>query len=205
MEEGGHFLNAMCFKIRFRHFCLSCLFVALPLTAQTPALRSDPAAMRLASLEQDIQLLQRQTGQLTLELENARREIEALRRRDSADPKADAINQLAANLRAQFIAEDQRNRLEIVEEVKRLLERYAQGTRPAAAPAAKAEEVSTVNFTDDYPKEGVPYTVQKGDTLSDIARKMNSTVKDIQNANRISDPKTIKVGQTLFIPQGRGK
>jgi LysM repeat protein len=58
-----------------------------------------------------------------------------------------------------------------------------------------------VYFSEDYPKTGKPYVVRSGDTLSGIARKHNSTVKYIQNANKIANPaKDLRVGETIFIP-----
>jgi LysM repeat protein len=46
----------------------------------------------------------------------------------------------------------------------------------------------------------VSYTVQKGDTIAEIAKKTGAKQQDIINANKISDPSRITVGQTLFIP-----
>ncbi len=45
-----------------------------------------------------------------------------------------------------------------------------------------------------------PYTVEPGDTLSAIARRFNTTVQDIVNANNIPNPNLIRVGQVLEIP-----
>ena len=56
------------------------------------------------------------------------------------------------------------------------------------------------SFSDDFPKEGVSYTVQRGDTLSSIASRFGVPVKDITNANRIADPTRLQAGQTLFVP-----
>ena len=61
----------------------------------------------------------------------------------------------------------------------------------------------TTAFGEDYPKEGIRYTVQKGETLAQIAKKNSAKMQDIINANKISDPARIRVGQTLFIPQGK--
>jgi LysM repeat protein len=58
-------------------------------------------------------------------------------------------------------------------------------------------------FSDDFPKEGVNYTVVAGDTLSGIAKKTGGKLADIRNANKIVDDTKIRVGQTLFIPQGK--
>ena len=44
------------------------------------------------------------------------------------------------------------------------------------------------------------YIVQPGDTLYDIAIKFNVSLQQLAKINNISDPTTIKVGQTLLIP-----
>ncbi|MEC2105492.1 LysM peptidoglycan-binding domain-containing protein, partial [Bacillus licheniformis] len=43
------------------------------------------------------------------------------------------------------------------------------------------------------------YTVKKGDALSVIAKKYNTTVKALQSLNNIKDPNKIYVGQKLKI------
>lgn len=48
------------------------------------------------------------------------------------------------------------------------------------------------------------YTVQPGDTLSAIARRFNSSVAAIAQANNIVNPNLIYVGQQLIIPGGGG-
>jgi len=75
--------------------------------------------------------------------------------------------------------------------------------RPQAAtpaPAAQASPASQANET---------YTVQAGDTLSGIAKKVLGNANaymDIFNANKdqLSDPDKIKPGQVLKIPQHTG-
>lgn len=44
------------------------------------------------------------------------------------------------------------------------------------------------------------YTVAKGDTLSDIAKRNNTTVDAIAKASGISDPNKLSVGQKIVIP-----
>ena len=64
----------------------------------------------------------------------------------------------------------------------------------------KKSEVKEV-FTDNYPKSGVSYEVQSGDTLSQIAVQFGSKVEYIQNANQINDPaRDLRVGDIIFIP-----
>ncbi len=52
--------------------------------------------------------------------------------------------------------------------------------------------------------EDIKYTVKKGDTLSEIAVKYDTTVEDIKDRNKMNKSKII-IGQDLFIPKtGRG-
>jgi LysM repeat protein len=44
------------------------------------------------------------------------------------------------------------------------------------------------------------YTVKQGDTLSEIAQRFGSTVRAIQNANRLANSTTIYPGQKLVVP-----
>lgn len=46
------------------------------------------------------------------------------------------------------------------------------------------------------------YTVQPGDTLTKIASRFNVTVEAIVQANNLKDANSIRVGQTLVIPDG---
>ncbi len=72
----------------------------------------------------------------------------------------------------------------------------AKAAAPAAAPAAAAPAAQSAT-----------YTVQSGDTLSGIAKKLLGNANDymqIFNANKdqLSDPDKIKPGQVLKIPKG---
>ncbi len=54
------------------------------------------------------------------------------------------------------------------------------------------------------PSPGGTYTVQRGDTLSAIARRFGVTYQAIAQANNITNPNLIYVGQVLIIPGGSG-
>lgn len=45
------------------------------------------------------------------------------------------------------------------------------------------------------------YTVQKGDTLSAIARRFNTTTAEIAKENNIKNVNIIHVGQVLKVPE----
>jgi len=48
------------------------------------------------------------------------------------------------------------------------------------------------------------YTIQKGDNLSKIAKKFNTTVEDLAALNGIQNPNRIRAGDTLFIGAAQG-
>jgi LysM repeat protein len=95
---------------------------------------------------------------------------------------------------------------DILAQVATQLEKLGKQTNAALDSVAKNQATRPVvqtTFTDDFPKEGVNYTVQAGDTLAEIAKAHGAKLQDVVNANKISDPTKIRVGQTLFIPQGK--
>lgn len=50
------------------------------------------------------------------------------------------------------------------------------------------------------PADAVTVTVQPGDTIGEIARNYDVTVRELMEANSITDPRRIRVGQRLVIP-----
>ncbi|OJH41800.1 LysM peptidoglycan-binding domain-containing protein [Cystobacter ferrugineus] len=54
------------------------------------------------------------------------------------------------------------------------------------------------------PTQGGSYTVRAGDTLSEIARNLHTTVSALAKANDIQNPNRISTGQTLTVPGGSG-
>ncbi|MCY8271266.1 GH25 family lysozyme [Bacillus sonorensis] len=83
---------------------------------------------------------------------------------------------------------------------------YRDGLR--AQVAVKTEKVATTvkPISNKKPvKSGTVYTVKKGDALSVIAKKYNTTVKALQSLNNIKDPNKIYVGQKLKISGSASK
>ncbi len=63
---------------------------------------------------------------------------------------------------------------------------------PLPAPAQPA--------TPPTPREGLPHTVRRGESLSGIAARHNLPWRQLADYNRIADPNTIRVGQVILIP-----
>lgn len=197
---------------RFGLRCLAGLMVlsffsAPPLDAQgvNP---TNSAAFELASLREDVRLLSQRLGELALRVEQLERDNNDLRTKSSETYVTLAqLNQAIADAERTMQAALRDQKHETLQQVSAQLEKLANETQAAinalAKGAATRPAVSTPAFTEDYPKEGVSYTVQKGDTLSSIAHKNGAKMQDIINANKIADPTRLQVGQTLFLPQSK--
>ncbi len=68
----------------------------------------------------------------------------------------------------------------------------AAGSDEAKKAAANAEEEKRM-------KEGIPYKIKSGDSLSSLAKRFGTSVADIQKHNNMKNDK-IKADQTIKIP-----
>jgi len=59
------------------------------------------------------------------------------------------------------------------------------------------------NIREAEPTTGSTYRIQRGDTLSGIARRFNTTIAELQRLNNISNPNQIIAGNTLRVPSGQ--
>ena len=177
--------------------------------AVLPAAFGQGAQIEIANLREDVRGLSQRVAELTLRLEQLERENGELRRKSAAADKAgaataqfkEALAELNRDLRAAIAS----SKTETLQQVASQMEKLAKQTNAALDSLAKGgvKPGSAGAFAEDYPKDGVSYTVQKGDNLATIARKTGARQQDIINANRLSDPSRITVGQTLFIPGGK--
>ena len=178
---------------------------------------ANDANVRLANLTQDLELLSRQVAGLRSEVEILRRENTQLRLLVEQGSKSKGVSQSKlvdfgrqmdsqlAEVRRE-VAQSNANAKILKQHVDSSLQKLIQQmntgfsairSNPVAAPEAPA-----VVFNDEYPKErGFVHKVGKGETVSSIAKKHNSKVSWIINANRISDPTKVHVGKELFVPQ----
>jgi LysM repeat protein len=182
----------------------ACVF-AVSASAQTPSLQ-----IEVANLREDVRGLVQRVGELSLRVEQLERENNELRNRAGAAARSyaslDQLNDAIASLNQSIRSSAAAAKNETLQQVGAQMERLAKQTNAAidslARGIATRAPVQTT-FSDNYAKEGISYTVQKGDTLAEIAKRTGARLQDIVNANKLSDPSHINVGQTLFIPGGK--
>ena len=177
------------------------------LTAQTDYLR-----VTVANLSQDLSLLSQQVKTLRLEMEELRREnarlrVEVAAAALEAQEQVSNLSISIDSLRSDYVNADETQKEQIITEINRQVNALAKQTQSAIDAVARVVQsrpknpIDEKSFSDDFPKTGKPYLVRSGDTLSNIALEHKSTIKWIQNANKIVDPsRDLKVGETIFIP-----
>jgi serine/threonine-protein kinase len=74
----------------------------------------------------------------------------------------------------------------------------AGGLAPTPTPTSIITPISTPTPLVEF---GFFYTVQEGDTIAKIARRYGTSVEAIVEANDLADPKVIRIGQRIFVPQ----
>lgn len=162
-------------------------------------------AFELASLREDVRLLTQRVGELAMTVEQLNRDNSSLQAKaNQSYVTVEQLNRAVADLNRSVQSSLAEQKRETLQQVAGQIERLGRQTNAALDALAKNQATRPVvqtDFKEDFPKQGVNYTVQSGDTLSLIAQRHNARVQDIINANKISDPTRIRVGQSLFIPQ----
>lgn len=172
-----------------------------------PQPTSSSQAAELASLHQDVNLLQQRLGEMSLSIEQLNRDNATLQAKAAQNyVTLEQLNQVLADLNHTLQSALAEQKHDVLQQVGSQIEKLAKQTQAAVDAVARNEAARPAiqtTFSEDYPKEGISYTVQAGDVLAVIAKKFNAKVQDIINANKMADPSKIRVGQTLFIPQGK--
>jgi LysM repeat protein len=188
--------------------------VAAPLAAPRASAQAE-----IADLREDVRGLTERLNELSLRVEQLEHENSELRSKlaaagESKDVVTTAqLNGAVADLNASVKAAVSSSREEILQKVANQMENLAKQTNAAldsvarqgaSAPHPAAQgPAPKADFGAAYPKEGVNYTVQKGDTVGLIAKKTGAKSQDIIDANKLADPSRIQAGQVLFVPGGK--
>ncbi len=159
------------------------------------------------NLREDVRLLTQRVGELSLTVEQLNRDNNSLQAKTNQSfVTLEQLNKAIAETNRAMqsaLAEQKRDTLSAVSDRIERLAKQSQAAIDAVAKGQATRPAMQTSFKEDFPKEGINYPVQNGDTLAVIARKNNARQQDIINANKISDPSKILVGQTLFIPQSK--
>lgn len=179
------------------------LALAVTAAAGMAQAASSSHRMEVAGLREDVRILVQRMGQLSLRVEQLERENAALSQAtsglDSTYATVAQLNSAVADLSRAIKVGDSQTRDEAAAAIKELA-RQTNAAIDSVAKGLAARPTIQSTFSDDFPKEGVTYTIQRGDTLTSIANRFGTSVKHIINANKISDPTRIQVGQMIFIP-----
>lgn len=173
--------------------------------ASLGVIAAEGISVKVANLSEDVVGLAKEVAQLRLEVELLSREKEALRRQLEVVGALESELKLLKSRQEGQVASMEAYKKVLLKEVSEEMENFSKQTQRAMDQfaksfAGKGGVQEAVVFSDDYAKEGVEYKVKPGDSLSLIAQQQGSTVRDIQNANRIVDPRELKAGQVIFIP-----
>lgn len=165
--------------------------------------------VEVANLREDVRGLSQRLGELALRVEQLERENAELRGQVATAGRAqvtlaqlrESLAESAREARAAVAA----SKAETLQQVAVQMEKLAKQTNAALESLARTNGArpQAAAGADDFPREGISYTVQKGDTLAVIARKTGARAQDIINANKLADPSRIQAGQVLFIPGGK--
>jgi LysM repeat protein len=77
--------------------------------------------------------------------------------------------------------------------------------RTALAPAPRAPVAPAVAQRPSQPPPRVAHQVSRGDTLARLARRYETTIRALQEANGLAGRTTIRVGQRLRVPDPAGR
>ncbi len=186
----------------YSRFIVVFLCLAIATKAQQAA-----SSLDVANLREDMHGLSDKINDLTLKVEQLESENAQLKKSLSGTSQnyvtQNQLSDVIAELKLAIQASSQSTKDDIINKATAQLETAAIKKvviSPDSTGTQSSKSSSGGSFSTDFPKEGVTYVVQKGDTLALIAKKTSAKARDIINANKISDPSRIYVGQTLFIP-----
>ena len=173
------------------------------------------ANVEIANLKQDLQLFSREVAGLRSEVELMRREnaqlrmaLEQITRQSNArtGDSQGMMSQVDARLRTiekRVSANEQAlgamksnvdsKMSDLITQMNKGFEKVSSSSANSAAPQP--------TFSTDYPQKGFVHKVEKGETVSSIAKKYQSKISWIINANQIADATKVNVGKELFVPQ----
>lgn len=168
---------------------IGCTFIVVSAQAQQQTIAQQLSILdeRVSKLRADVDALQFNQQQIQQDLKQTQAQIDELRR---AGPSASAndLQALEARLRAIDEAREKDKKVILDQLAKELA--GIGGARSGASPPSSSPPTATGN----------EHVVQKGDTLTSIAKNYGVTIAELRKANNLASD-TLKVGQKLVIPK----
>ena len=170
--------------------------------------------IRVANLKQDMELVSRELAGLRTEVELLRRENAQLRiqveqstrkQSSNAGTSTQVLQEISNRMQSMEnrLNQNEKSQLALQKSIelkmKDLISQMNKGFDQVHS--SPSTTVTSPIFDQDYPQKGFVHVVEKGETVSSIAKKYKSQTKWIINANQIVDPKKVFVGKELFVPQ----
>jgi len=219
------FTKNIFFRV-FRAGFVFALALSLSSASAVVALRAQDLNVDVANMRQEIDMLRQRVGQLELNVESLQRDNNDLRAGAASSAKqnfatVDQLNKSIADLNRAIKDSKTDTLTRVATQMDSLAKKStdalndmaakvnAATRRAGATPATGTGRNTTATsapapvFSDNYPKDGISYTVVSGDSLARIAKKTGAKIEDIKNANKIANEKALQIGQILFVPGGR--
>lgn len=156
-------------------------------------------AQRFTELERKYSLLQLEVQNLSAENNKLRKDIAVLKSEQGTKPVDQVVDAKLDRHRKDTETYVKEQYQKVLDMLSSKIENVSTARVVTTTPKTQTTS-QKVEFTGTFPKNGVIYTVQSGDNLSKIAKRFGSSVKYIQNANKISNPNNVRIGQELFVP-----
>ena len=189
----------------------SCLVFAWTFTIP---LTSAFGNVQVANLKQDLELISRELAGLRSEVELLRRENAQLRVVvDSVSKKSKSeqgvsssqmvqidgrLSSLEKRVQSNAVSQG-KIQTSFNQQIQELIKQMNNGFEKISK--STVSQVPAQTFSTDYPQKGFVHKVERGETVSSIAKKYESKIKWIIDANQIVDPTKVYVGKELFVPQ----
>ena len=170
--------------------------------------------VEFANLKQDLELISREVAGLSSEVELLRREnaqlrvvVDSLTKKTNTTKGLSSTQGIQINSRISSLekkvqsnaATQNQIQTNFEKQIQELIKQMNLGFDKISQSSSSSSQVKS--FSSDYPQKGFVHKVEKGETVSSIAKKYESKVSWIINANQIADPKKVFIGKELFVPQ----
>ena len=175
---------------------------------------STSANVQVANLKQDLELISREVAGLRSEVELLRREnaqlrvvVQSFSKKANSDQGISSAQMVQVNGRLSSIEkkvqENAGSQVKMQTNVNQQMQELIKQMNDGFQKISQGPTTPTpaMSFSTDYPQKGFVHKVEKGETVSSIAKKYESRVKWIIDANQITDPTKVSVGKELFVPQ----